>query len=101
MRRVQPQHASVGRLLASRCCCRHLPPALSRAACRIASLCPISCSYLNFVIKESMRLVSVVPSGTARQTDRELVLRGYRVPPGTLLLIGGLGEFGLLQSDRL
>ena len=48
-----------------------------------------------------MRLVSVVPSGTARQTDRELVLRGYRVPPGTLLLIGGLGEFGLLQSDRL
>ncbi|XP_052718535.1 probable cytochrome P450 CYP44 isoform X1 [Crassostrea angulata] len=40
-------------------------------------------NYLKACIKESMRLVFPVPVGTARTLDKDIILRGYRIPAHT------------------
>ncbi|PSC71095.1 cytochrome P450 [Micractinium conductrix] len=42
-------------------------------------------SYLNCVLKESMRLHPVASSGTVRKADKALTLGGYRLSAGTII----------------
>ncbi|KAG5987814.1 hypothetical protein E4U52_007200 [Claviceps spartinae] len=42
--------------------------------------------YMNAVIKETYRWMPVVPIGTARVAEEEIVFSGYRIPKGAYLL---------------
>ncbi|XP_021352733.1 probable cytochrome P450 12d1 distal, mitochondrial isoform X2 [Mizuhopecten yessoensis] len=44
-------------------------------------------SYLKACVKESLRLVFPICAGTARILDLDIVLKGYKVPKGTTLVL--------------
>jgi cytochrome P450 len=43
-------------------------------------------NYIAMVVKESLRLFVPVP-GTARETVKDIVLNGYKIPKGTQIFI--------------
>lgn len=45
------------------------------------------CSYLNAVIKETLRLYAPLPSSEPRSADEETMVDGYSIPAGTVVEI--------------
>ncbi|KAL0038458.1 hypothetical protein WJX77_007162 [Trebouxia sp. C0004] len=59
---------------------------------------------LDAVIKETLRLHGPAPIGSVRETDRDMVIKGYRVPRGMALMLSPhpmqVSNFNYLHPDK-
>ena len=45
------------------------------------------CTKTPGAVQEAMRMYPVAASGTARQTEQDMVMNGYIIPAGTVLVV--------------